>query len=66
MTASYNCSCHMRFPLYRVSLRRTREIAAKYLWVHCTVSKAALGKLLRDGWSAYGLFLAHRYHLELY
>ena len=27
-----------------------------------TVSKAVLGKLLRD---AYGLFEAHRYHLEL-
>ena len=41
-----------------------------------TVSKAALGKLLRDGVEciimgfseridAYGLFPAHRYHLEL-
>ena len=30
-----------------------------------TVSKATLGKLLRDGWNAYGLFRAHTYHLEL-
>ena len=31
-----------------------------------TVLKATLGKLnLRDGWSAYGLFRAHRYHREL-
>ena len=30
-----------------------------------TVSKATLGKLLRTGWCAYGLFRAHRYNLEL-
>ena len=30
-----------------------------------TVSKATLGKLLRDGGSAYGLFRAHRYCIEL-
>ena len=31
-----------------------------------TVSKATLGKLLREtGWSAYGLFRSHIYHLEL-
>ena len=30
-----------------------------------TVSKATLGELWRDGWSAYGLFQGHRYHLEL-
>ena len=30
-----------------------------------TVSNATLGKLLRDGWSAYGLSHRHRYHLEL-
>ena len=30
-----------------------------------TDSKATLGTLLRDGWSACGLFRAHRYHLEL-
>ena len=31
-----------------------------------TVSKATLGKPLREtGWSAYGLFQVHRYHLEL-
>ena len=30
-----------------------------------TVLKATLGKLLRDRGSAYGLFQAHRYHLEL-
>ena len=29
------------------------------------VSKATLGKLLRNWGSAYGLFLAHIYHLEL-
>ena len=30
-----------------------------------TVSKATLGKLLVEGWSAYVLFRAHRYQLEL-
>ena len=30
-----------------------------------TVSTATLGKLLRTGWCAYGLFRAHRYNLEL-
>ena len=30
-----------------------------------TVSKATLGKLLRDGWSAHGLFRTYKYHLEL-
>ena len=30
-----------------------------------TISKATLGKLMRQGWSAYGLFRAHTYHLEL-
>ena len=30
-----------------------------------TVSKATLGRLLRDGWNVYGLFRAHGYHLEL-
>ena len=30
-----------------------------------SVSKATLGKLLREGWSAYGLFRAHKDHLEL-
>ena len=31
-----------------------------------TVSKAMLGKLLRDGVEGiYGLFRAHRYHLDL-
>ena len=30
-----------------------------------TVSKATSGKFLRDRWIAYGLFRAHRYHLEL-
>ena len=30
-----------------------------------TVSKATLGKLLRDGGRAYGLFRAHRYCIEL-
>ena len=30
-----------------------------------TVSTATLGKVLRDGVEAYGLFRAHRYHLEL-
>ena len=30
-----------------------------------TVSKATLGNFWETGWSAYGLFRAHRYHLEL-
>ena len=30
-----------------------------------TVSKTTLGKLLRDGGSAYRLFQTHKYHIEL-
>ena len=30
-----------------------------------TVSKAMLVKCLSERWSVYGIFRAHRYHLEL-
>ena len=45
------------------SKRRERAIVSQTNTA--TVSKAALGKPLRDGWSAYGLFRALRYHLGL-
>ena len=49
----------------RRSSLKGREMAIVSQTNTGTVSKARLRKLLRDGWSAYGLFRAHRYHPEL-
>ena len=50
---------------YRQSCSKGWERAIVNQTNNGTVSKATLGKLLRDGWSAYRLFRAHKYHLEL-